>query len=156
MSAQPQKNDPTGKSQTRRTRDDKGSVDIGDSISVVGSLNTGVVISSGNITAINVGGSAVQGDIYKTKGAHIPDDIEEAIKNLKQATPEQRAQLDQALDLLHQELGKGPDCDTSMVNLIVTDMQANSPEIARLTAQWISDQPDISASVKSIVRRLAS
>jgi hypothetical protein len=156
MSVQPQKSDPTGKSQTRRTRDEKGSVDIGDSISVVGSLNTGVVISPGNITAVNVGGSAVQGDIYQTRGAHIPDDIGEAIKNLKQATPEQKAQLEQALQLLNQELGKGPNCDTSMVNLIVTDMQTNSPEIARLTAQWITDQPEISASAKAIARRLTA
>lgn len=154
MSTPPAKSQQDDPKRSTRTRDDKGDVAVGASTSIVGNLNTGVVISSGSVTAVNVGGSTIQGDIYRTTGLSVPGDIELAINELPDATPDQKNQLLQALTLLEEELAKGPQCDESMVNLLVTDMKANSTSVARLTAQWIVDQPNTTDSVKAIARQL--
>jgi hypothetical protein len=118
-------------------------------INIGGNLGPNVVIGDGSITAVNVAGGEVTGDVYKVvseREVSSLDKIKDFIQD-QDLTTDEKDKLVGDLDFLNNEIKKGEDADEGFVNFILRYMCEVSPTVASMTAEWILNQNESSNSV---------
>jgi hypothetical protein len=124
-----------------------------DDMEIIGSWGSQVVIGSRNVRAIQVSGDT-SGDVY-----HIVSRTEQEsfaqIQTiaLQQDLPEeQKKALEQALENIREEIGKGQEANESWLNYLLSAVNEISPKTLAMLTDWILGHDDIPKNIRVMAR----
>jgi hypothetical protein len=137
------------------SQDQQKKVDM-DGTTIIGGLGPAVVVASGNITAINIGGGAVSGDVYQVLSDNRSDDdqkINRAIDERSDLQPQQKQELIEVANHVLEEVQKGEQANAGKVDYLLHAMGQISPELLGALASHIVEMPAASPECRTVARR---
>jgi len=128
---------------------------------IVGEFGPNVVVNSGNMTAINIAGGKIDGDVYQIVSENTAPSFEqlEHILDDLDLKPEERKEVIEAATNIRQEMEKGSKADEGLIRLMLTAVGSISPIALKWLVEWITSTEaatkSIRATAQSVFRTLA-
>jgi hypothetical protein len=137
------------------SQDQQKKIDL-DGTTIIGSMGPNVVVSSGNVTAINIAGGTLSGDVYQVVSETRSDDIvqiAQAIAEEPDLKDEGRDELRVAARQILDEAAKGEQANVDIIYVLLRAIGEQSPNVQRVLASQLTELPSVSAAVRKIARQ---
>ena len=137
------------------SQDQQKKIDL-DGTTIIGSMGPNVVVSSGNVTAINIAGGNLSGDVYQV----VSETRSQGIAQINQAIAEepglsqaQAKELGDAATQIIQEAEKGDQANVDIIYVLLRAVGEQSQNVQRALAAQLIEMPSLSPHVQKIARQ---
>jgi hypothetical protein len=128
-------------------------------VNISGKFGPGVVVKSGDRTAINIAGGSGSGDVYQESSEAKRDFFREARRAVRSLpiSDDDKDRLDGVVLKIEGEAGKGAYAEAGLVDYLLSGVRENAPSILELLAMGILDRssaPQMRRLAQQIVESL--
>ena len=137
------------------SQDQQKKVDL-DGTTIIGSMGPNVVVSSGNVTAINIAGGTLSGDVYQVVSETRSEDsaqVDQALAQEPGLTASQMQEIEDAAKQIRDEAQKGEQANVDIIYVLLRAIGEQSPNVQRVLANQLSEMPSASMPVRQIARQ---